>query len=156
MMMLMMALGEDLDKCLPKCANKYCQRLKPKNAKTHGWERRSILGHKEWLCEKCNLAYSSKQFCEFCLQIYLENTAEFSDLDGKQWAQCEGLGRCDRWAHIECLAKTYGKTEREIAAKSFKYTCSTCKTQTNKRKRITAKRTSKLKISKKNKSKAKL
>eukprot|EP00826_Nyctotherus_ovalis_P030216 TRINITY_DN2403_c0_g1_i1.p2 TRINITY_DN2403_c0_g1~~TRINITY_DN2403_c0_g1_i1.p2 ORF type:complete len:158 (+),score=33.04 TRINITY_DN2403_c0_g1_i1:566-1039(+) len=132
--MIMMALGEDLEKSLSRCANRYCQKLKPKNAKRHGWERRSIFGRKEWLCDACSAAYTAKQCCEFCLQIYIENTAEFSDLDGKQWAQCEAQGKCGRWTHTECLAKAYKKTEAEVAAKSFKYICGNCKLKGKKKK----------------------
>jgi len=139
MQMIIMALGGDLEKCLSKCANEYCQKLKPKNPKIHGWKRRYISGYKEWLCNMCNTAYNSKQFCEFCMQIYLENTAEFSDLDGKEWAQCEGQRRCGRWAHIECLARTYAKTQQEVAARSFKYICCNCKSRNKRKKRTKVK-----------------
>eukprot|EP00826_Nyctotherus_ovalis_P057546 TRINITY_DN7875_c0_g2_i1.p3 TRINITY_DN7875_c0_g2~~TRINITY_DN7875_c0_g2_i1.p3 ORF type:complete len:138 (-),score=16.53 TRINITY_DN7875_c0_g2_i1:110-523(-) len=88
--------------------------------------KRNIRGRKEWLCELCTLAYDRKQYCEFCFQVYLESTADCSDLDGKEWAQCEARGNCSRWSHVGCLAKEHGKDEEEVVSAGFKYICRLC------------------------------
>jgi len=123
-----------LAKKLPKCANKYCNRTRPRDAKTQGWNKRSVLGQKEWFCETCSVAYIAKQYCECCHQIYLERTFETSALDGKEWAHCEGK-ECGRWAHVECLERLFDKTREEVIADNFNYFCCSCRTKSHGRKR---------------------
>ena len=123
---LIRAFEEDLAKEAPKCENKYCAKIMPNEPKNYGWSQRLMNARNSWLCETCTLAYDSRQFCEFCFQIYLENTAEFSALDGKQWAQCEGNETCGRWAHVDCLGNEYGKTIEEVMEPDFKYICCNC------------------------------
>ena len=79
-----------------------------------------------WLCDECVLAYHKEQFCEICGQIYLNDTEEFSTLDGREWAQCEGRDKCGRWIHVECLMQKYGKTYKEVISDQFKYICCNC------------------------------
>lgn len=120
------AIEEDLAKTAIKCANTYCCQVKVSTGKSRTNNNRDILGHKKWLCEVCMVAYDRRQFCEFCSQIYLENTGEMSALDGKEWAQCEGLKECGRWAHVECLERKHNKTRDEVVAIDFKYNCCGC------------------------------
>lgn len=128
MQFIIRAIEEDLARGMPSCGNKYCGRLQPDDPKGQGWDQRMFAIKKEWLCETCILAYDHKQFCEFCFQIYLENTSEFSALDGKGWAQCEGDVVCGRWAHVDCLAEAYHKKVEEVVDENFKYVCCNCKT----------------------------
>ena len=127
------AFEYDLTKQAPKCFNKWCIQLRPKEAMNCGWKKRSIQGRKEWLCSMCSQAYDAKQFCEFCFQIYLKNSFENSALDGKEWAQCEGQAFCKRWAHVDCISKYYGKTREEVVADEFKYFCNGCRVTGRKR-----------------------
>jgi len=122
--MLIRAVEDDLAKQAPKCANQCCGKRQPKKAQNHGWKRRSMAGHKKWLCEGCSRAYDNKQYCEYCAQIYLKSNLEYSGLDGKEWAQCEN---CYRWAHVDCLRKKYKMKREEVIADTFKYTCCGCK-----------------------------
>lgn len=119
-------------KQLPKCANKYCNKTRPRDAKTQGWNKRSVFGRKEWFCARCSVAYNAKQFCESCHQIYLERTFETTALDGKEWAQCES---CERWAHVECLERVFGKTREEVVTDDFNYFCCSCRGKNSSRKR---------------------
>jgi len=127
--MIILAAEKDLAKNIPKCFNKCCVQLRPKEAKAHGWKKRSIKGYKVWLCGDCSLAYDRKQYCEFCSQVYLENALT---LDGKVWAQCEEK-ECGRWGHVDCLEIKYGKSREEVMADSFKYACGACKSKNKKR-----------------------
>jgi hypothetical protein len=120
------AIEEDLGKSAIKCANNYCDRIMQMWVKNPNCNKRNIRGSKEWLCELCTIAYDRKQFCEFCCQVYLENTTECSDLDGKEWAQCEGNENCNRWSHVDCLAKQCKKNREEVIAEDFKYICQLC------------------------------
>lgn len=120
------AIEEDLGREAVKCANEYCDRIMQMWVKNPNYNKRNIRGRKEWLCELCTMAYDRKQFCEFCFQIYLERTAEYSDLDGKEWAQCEGSESCNRWSHVECLAENFKKDKGEIMSEGFKYICCSC------------------------------
>lgn len=132
--LIIRAVEEDLAKTLPKCANRYCNKVRPKDAKAQGWNKRTVLGRKEWFCETCSAACAARQFCESCHQLYLEKTFESSALDGKEWAQCEGKG-CGRWAHVECLEKLFKKTREQVVADNFSYFCCSCRGKTNGRKR---------------------
>lgn len=118
-----------------KCGNRYCVQVRQTKERINGNNKREIQGRKEWLCNVCLGAYDRKQFCEFCSQIYLENTGEASALDGKEWAQCEGLDECGRWTHVECLGKRYKKTRDEVVADTFKYICCGCNEKTNKKRK---------------------
>jgi len=51
------------------CGNKLCKE------RTGKWLRRKINGTYTWLCEKCANAYTRKQYCKHCKQIY-KNTKE--------------------------------------------------------------------------------
>lgn len=135
-LMVIRAVEEELARQAPRCANRCCVKVLPKQPSSLGWKKRSIMGEKRWLCETCSSAFDSKQFCEFCSQIYLMSTLEYSGLDGKEWAQCEGPNNCSRWAHVECLSKKYNKTRDEVVAENFKYFCCGCLAMTRGRKRI--------------------
>lgn len=135
-LMIIRAVEEDLARQVPACANQCCRKVLPRKAKAFGWKKRSLLGHKQWLCEACNQAYDARQFCEFCTQIYLKSNLERAGLDGKEWAQCEGSNDCSRWAHVECLGKKHGKTRDEIVADDFKYFCCKCRALAKGKKRI--------------------
>eukprot|EP00826_Nyctotherus_ovalis_P047413 TRINITY_DN5448_c0_g2_i8.p1 TRINITY_DN5448_c0_g2~~TRINITY_DN5448_c0_g2_i8.p1 ORF type:complete len:177 (+),score=52.16 TRINITY_DN5448_c0_g2_i8:654-1184(+) len=124
--LIVRAVEEDLARKAVKCGNKYCTQVKQRGEKVRGCDKREVGGRKEWLCNACVAAYDRKQFCEFCSQIYLENTGEASALDGKEWAQCEGPEECGRWAHVECLGKRYRKSRDEVVAATFKYLCCGC------------------------------
>eukprot|EP00826_Nyctotherus_ovalis_P018035 TRINITY_DN1535_c0_g2_i2.p2 TRINITY_DN1535_c0_g2~~TRINITY_DN1535_c0_g2_i2.p2 ORF type:complete len:110 (+),score=0.99 TRINITY_DN1535_c0_g2_i2:92-421(+) len=91
-------------------------------------------GCKEFLCKECSFAYDKGQFCQFCFQLYLKDTAEFSTLDGKEWAQCEEFNQCGRWAHVNCLCREYKKMRTEIVSENFKYICCDCGEISGKRK----------------------
>jgi len=120
------AIEEDLGKSAVKCGNNYCDRIMQMWVKNPDCNKRNIGGCKEWLCELCTMAYDRKQFCEFCSQVYPENTTECSDLDGKEWAQCEGNGNCNRWSHVDCIAKEHKKDKEEVKSEGFKYICQQC------------------------------
>lgn len=132
------AIEENLAKNAPKCFNKCCNKIRPRDAAVCGWKKRSVLGAKQWLCDPCSKAYILKQFCEFCAQIYLETTLDFCALDGKEWAQCEYFERCHRWAHVECLIKKFGKTREEVMSDGFQYICCDCKSNFRSKKRSKA------------------
>eukprot|EP00826_Nyctotherus_ovalis_P065466 TRINITY_DN9627_c0_g4_i3.p1 TRINITY_DN9627_c0_g4~~TRINITY_DN9627_c0_g4_i3.p1 ORF type:complete len:214 (-),score=12.15 TRINITY_DN9627_c0_g4_i3:149-790(-) len=123
--LLIQAVEEDLAK-QRKCANACCEALLPDKPRASNWRRRDIGGHKEWLCENCARAYDHCQFCEFCFQIYQDETAETAALDGEEWALCEGAEQCGRWAHVKCLAKACKKNRNEIISQNFKYVCGEC------------------------------
>lgn len=123
--LLIRAVEEDLAR-QRKCANACCEALQPKNPRASSWRRRDISGHKEWLCENCARAYDHCQFCEFCFQIYQDETAETAALDGEEWALCEGAEQCGRWAHVKCLARACKKNRNEIISQNFKYVCGEC------------------------------
>lgn len=127
------AIREDLAKQTTKCSNSCCNKSRPRNS---NWKKRSILGHKKWLCETCNAAYEANQYCEFCAQVYLERAFKLSALDGKEWAQCEDYEKCNRWAHVECLARAYNRTRNEVVADDFKYLCRRCRPRAKKRKNV--------------------
>ena len=133
--LIVRAIEEDLARGMPSCGNNYCGRLQTNEHRKEGWEQRDFDAKKEWLCMTCVKAYDHKQFCEFCFQIYLENTSEFSALDGKGWAQCEGNTMCERWAHVDCLAEVYNKKVEEVVDENFKYVCCNCKTTTSKKRK---------------------
>lgn len=124
--LLIRAVEEDLVKQSNKCANNCCEKVLPEKPRALRWRKRDIRGRKEWLCETCTRAYDHCQFCEFCSQIYLDETTEVAALDGEEWAQCEGAEQCNRWAHVKCLAKVCKKDRSEIVSKNFKYTCCDC------------------------------
>lgn len=128
MQFIIRAIEEDLARGMPSCGNRYCGRLQPDEPRKEGWDQRAMGARYEWLCEPCALAYDHRQFCQFCFQIYLENTSEFTALDGKKWAQCEGAATCERWAHVDCLAEACNKKVDEVIDESFKYICCNCKT----------------------------
>ncbi len=125
------AIEEDLARDAPKCGNKYCVKFQPTNPKSHGWAQRKLGDSKQWLCETCTLAYDRKQFCQFCYQIYLENTDNFTTLDGQSWAACEE--DCSRWAHVKCLAEKFDLTEAEVASDKFHYVCCGCRPKNGKK-----------------------
>jgi len=124
--LLIRAVEEDLARQIQKCGNICCEKILPERPRAYGWRKRNVRGSKEWLCKVCTQAYDHSQFCEFCSQIYLDETAEVAALDGEEWAQCEGAEQCDRWAHVKCLAKACKKNRNEIVSKSFKYICCGC------------------------------
>ena len=137
MLFLGKVTNEDEKKGFIRCANKYCARFQPSDAEARGWNKRNIANCMSWLCQTCVKAYDEKQFCEFCDQIYLENTSELTNLDGQDWAQCEASEECGRWAHVRCLAEKYDKTDKEVRSAEFQYICKACKTgKSNKRKRV--------------------
>lgn len=127
--MLIRAVEEDLARQVPKCANECCTKIQPKHANKLGWKRRTMMGHKRWLCEACSKAYDLKQYCEYCMQIYLKSNLEYSGLDGKEWAQCESSNSCSRWVHVDCLGEKYKIRREEVVAESFKYICCGCKSK---------------------------
>ena len=133
--LLIRAIEEDTSKKAPKCCNKFCVQPLPINPKKHGWGQRDLGVHQEWLCKICISAYDKNQFCEFCYQIYIENTSEFCALDGKEWALCEGNELCGRWAHVDCLANAYNKSVEEIMAEDFKYFCCNCEIKLSKKRK---------------------
>ena len=124
---LIRAIEEDMMKEEIQCWNTYCNKSKSKSPTEPEWKQQTILGQKVWLCENCYKAYNKQQFCEFCGQIYLESTSEFSTLDGKEWAQCEGSQECGRWGHVECLSKHHGISYSTVISNNFHYLCSNCK-----------------------------
>eukprot|EP00826_Nyctotherus_ovalis_P057311 TRINITY_DN782_c0_g3_i1.p2 TRINITY_DN782_c0_g3~~TRINITY_DN782_c0_g3_i1.p2 ORF type:complete len:195 (+),score=31.55 TRINITY_DN782_c0_g3_i1:501-1085(+) len=128
--MLIVAVEDDRIKDAPKCFNRCCIRLRPRDPRAQGWRKHTIRGRKTWLCGACSGAYNARQYCEFCSQVYLEDTLETTALDGKTWAQCE---ECGRWGHVECLQQQHGKTKEEVMADSFKYVCGGCRGKSNKK-----------------------
>lgn len=130
--LIVRAVEEDLAKTAIKCGNKYCSQVKEEGERMSSSSKRETQRKKEWLCSVCTNAYDQKQFCEFCSQIYLENTNELSALDGKEWAQCED---CERWTHVDCLGREYNKTRDEVVAASFKYICCECNDKVNKKRK---------------------
>lgn len=122
--LIIRAVEEDLAKNAPRCANRFCNKVKPKDSR---WKKRLILGERKWLCELCSTAFDAGQYCEYCIQLYLETTLESTALDGKEWAQCEEFDTCNRWAHVECLARAFKKTRNEVVADDFKYLCRGCR-----------------------------
>ena len=66
------------------------------------------------------------QYCEYCKQIYQNESFELSTLDGKEWVQCEGK-ECGRWTHVGCLENMIGKKREEIIDDKFIYHCSKCR-----------------------------
>lgn len=66
-----------LAKKLRICENSICPKAyvetgsEPKNF----WTRRQIHGNKySWLCDVCSLAYKKKQYCDYCKQIYFDES----------------------------------------------------------------------------------
>ncbi len=80
-----------------------------------------------WLCGQCSRAYNNNQYCDFCIQIYLDS-GDYADTDGKEWIECES---CKKWEHIECEIKEgYNKLPELIAQDSstgFQYFCPNCR-----------------------------
>ena len=118
---LISAVEEDLSKTTNKCSNNYCIKVGVPHAEQN---KRPIIGKEMWLCEDCIRAFDNEQFCEFCGQIYLAD--ESANLDGKEWAQCEGTEKCSRWGHVDCIAEKYGKSREIVTAPDFKYECGNC------------------------------
>eukprot|EP00826_Nyctotherus_ovalis_P010373 TRINITY_DN12740_c0_g2_i4.p1 TRINITY_DN12740_c0_g2~~TRINITY_DN12740_c0_g2_i4.p1 ORF type:complete len:191 (-),score=20.17 TRINITY_DN12740_c0_g2_i4:216-788(-) len=135
LLLLARAADEDLARHAFKCANDFCCSSRPRNGKSAGWRKRGANGGKKWLCDKCSAAHDAGQYCEFCAQLYLERTLEFSALDGKEWAQCEEFEVCNRWAHVECLAKAHKTIRAEVISDNFKYLCCGCRGKSGSKKR---------------------
>ena len=129
------AIEEDLGKTATKCGNIYCRMIKQITFYPQNNNERNINGKKKWLCDRCVVAYDHSQYCEFCNQIYLNDTWNNLTLDGKEWAQCESVN-CNSWAHVECLQKAYDKTREEVIAEEFKYICCRCKTKENRKRKM--------------------
>lgn len=59
------------------CENSICPKayietgLEPKNF----WTRRLLHGKNySWLCDVCSLAFKNKQYCDYCKQIYFDES----------------------------------------------------------------------------------
>ena len=106
------------------CGNKCCVQVRTEHSNGDGWARRKMGGTYVWLCESCALAYSQKQYCEHCKQIYIDTSQKNAVVDGLAWIQCD---TCNRWAHIECESKA-GRTDIEVLLHdpSFVYSCIDC------------------------------
>jgi hypothetical protein len=131
MQLVIRAIEEDLAKSAIKCANKFCTRVQQPSIEVES-KKRKMGECKEWLCDTCVKAYDQRQFCEFCSQIYLDTKNEAA-LDGKEWAQCEALKRCGRWAHVDCLAKKFGTTREVVVSDNFEYKCCGCQSKTGRK-----------------------
>lgn len=122
---LIRAVEEDLGRSAKKCGNVCCSAIQQLGIDPKLNER-TLVSRSEWLCDICVQAYDCHQYCEFCYQLYLNATDDTAALDGKEWAQCEAVDGCGRWAHVECLAKALGRTRDMVVAESFKYVCCDC------------------------------
>lgn len=131
---LIRAVEEDLAKSAKKCANKCCAAIQQLSMNTES-NMRNIMNCDEWLCDACVKAYDARQYCEFCYQLYLNDTDNADALDGKVWAQCEATDNCNSWAHVDCLASVFHVTREAIIAETFKYSCCDCKEKSIKKRK---------------------
>ena len=76
-----------------QCYNKLC--LTDLNNSTL-WSKQKL--NKSMICKTCETAYKNKQYCHFCIQIYL-NAEVSSIIDDKDWIECED---CKSWV-FTCL-----------------------------------------------------
>lgn len=104
-----------------KCWNKYCKATKDEDEEG---SRRRIAGNFVWLCGRCTQAYTRKQFCEYCKQIYVDTSDKKSVVDGLDWMQCES---CKRWTHVLCEKEGRNKDiEAALLDPLFVYHCAEC------------------------------
>ena len=106
------------------CGNKLCTKVRTKGASEDGWSKRKIGEIYTWLCEDCSNAFVSKQYCDFCKQIYTDVAQEGAVVDGLEWILCES---CGGWTHIECEAeKGYDDIRNLLDDPQFTYNCPEC------------------------------
>ena len=120
-----LSAGLALTKKLRFCENSICPKAyietgsEPKNF----WTRRQLHGNKySWLCDICSQAYKAKQFCDYCKQIYFDES-EYQANDGKEWVLCE---RCNKWNHIDCEAERNNNPEIRQYLENNSYFCIPC------------------------------
>jgi hypothetical protein len=70
----------------------------------------------------CSLAFKTKQFCDYCKQIYFDES-EYQANDGKEWVECEG---CKKWNHIECEVERNADPEFRKVIDEQDYYCIPC------------------------------
>jgi hypothetical protein len=106
------------------CSNGLCSITKPENGNANGWVKKKIRDQLMWLCPQCTLAFSQKQYCQYCKQIYRDTSPTNAIVDGLDWIQCED---CRRWTHIQCEAKnSKADIEMLIHDPKFNYYCAAC------------------------------
>ena len=68
------------------CENRFCPTPRDQMS---GWSRKKINGVYIWLCHNCSKAYNSKQYCEYCKQIYTDTSDTNAIVDGLDWIPLE-------------------------------------------------------------------
>jgi len=51
--------------------------------------------YQQYLCQSCHKAFKKMQYCQFCLQLYVDE----QDDDGKEWIQCANH-TCKKWVNL--------------------------------------------------------
>ena len=111
------------------CENLICpkQYVETGNEPKKFWTRRQLHGNKySWLCDVCSFAYNIKQFCDYCKQIYSDESEYQGANDGKQWVQCDG---CNKWNHTDCeIERNNNLALKQALAedKEIPYFCTSC------------------------------
>lgn len=106
------------------CGNILCQKVKQKNLAEEGWARRRLGEKYIWFCPDCITAYSKKQYCDYCKQIYQDTSQENAVVDGLDWIQCE---ECLRWSHITCFENSTKKDFQALAMDpGYVFNCEKC------------------------------
>ena len=108
------------------CGNILCGKVRTDDL---GWTKKKINGSFKYLCEVCTEAYSNKQFCYYCKQIYLDKAQNNAIVDGQDWIACE---KCNRWNHLKCETESGCKDIQVLTLdKKFRYYCAECSGRSN-------------------------
>ncbi len=106
------------------CGNKLCA-AKCKRGQEKDWTRKKLDSDTVWLCKLCSRAFSQRQYCEHCKQIYVDTSGTGAVVDGLEWIQCEG---CRRWTHVQCEARRgCHDIEALMLDPEFVYRCARCR-----------------------------
>jgi len=107
-----------------QCGNILCGRVRTNDVEEIGWTKKKINGAYKYLCKVCTGAYSNKQFCYYCKQIYLDQAQNNAIVDGQEWIACEN---CNRWNHLKCESQNGCKDIQVLLLdENFKYFCAEC------------------------------